>query len=55
MNFKSCGWRDIHCSSLDLFEEEENSVKYINIEKKRDKKVKLIRRYLRLKSKFNFF
>ena len=55
MNFKSCGWRDIHCSSLDLSEEEENSVKYINIEKKRDKKVKLIRRYLRLKSKFNFF
>jgi hypothetical protein len=41
--------------SLDLSEEEENSVKYINIEKKRDKKVKLIRRYLRLKSKFNFF
>ena len=55
MEFKSCGWRDIHCSLIDSPEEEENSEKYINIEKKRDKKVKLIRRFLRIKSKFIFF
>tara|TARA_B100000768_G_C11258259_1_gene367488 strand:+ start:944 stop:1753 length:810 start_codon:yes stop_codon:yes gene_type:complete len=54
MNFKSYGWRDIHCSLIDL-PEEENYNKYINIEKKQNKKVKFIRRLLRLKSKFNFF
>tara|TARA_B100000795_G_scaffold256390_1_gene228762 strand:+ start:1356 stop:2177 length:822 start_codon:yes stop_codon:yes gene_type:complete len=55
MEFKSWGWRDIHCSLFDLPEKEINPKKYINIEIKRDKKVKLIKRLLRIRSKFNYF
>ena len=55
MEFKSWGWRDIHCSLFDLPEKEASPKKYINIEIKRDKKVKLTRRLLRIRSKFNFF
>jgi FkbM family methyltransferase len=55
MEFKKYGWRDIHCSLIDSPEHGVNFNKYIKIEKKRDKKIKLIKRYLRFKSKFNFF
>ena len=55
MEFKQYGWRDIHCSFYDLAEETLNYVKYIDIEKKRKKKVRLIKRFLRIISKFNFF
>ena len=49
MEFKSCGWRNIHCSLIDLAEEKESSEKYINIEKKRDKKSKINKKILKNK------
>ena len=55
MEFKKFGWRDIHASLLDPSEDTEDFIKYINLEKKMVKKAKLIKRYLRFKSKFKFF
>tara|TARA_Y100000992_G_scaffold71966_1_gene45201 strand:- start:5492 stop:6319 length:828 start_codon:yes stop_codon:yes gene_type:complete len=55
MEYKKSGWRDIHASLLDPSEDTEDFIKYINIEKKMEKKAKLIRRYLRFISKFRFF
>jgi FkbM family methyltransferase len=55
MEFMQYGWRDIHCSLDDLAEEAESFDKYINIEKKRKKKVKLIKRFFRIISKLNFY
>ena len=55
MEYKQSGWRDIHASLLDFSENTEEFSKYIKIEKKMEKKAKLIKRFLRLKSKFNFF
>jgi len=55
MKYKKFGWRDIHASRIDDFEEHMNGDKYINIEKKLIKKAKFIKRLLRLKAKLNFF
>ena len=54
IEFKKFGWRDIHCSNIDLSDKMVNFEKYINIEKKRKKKTKLLRRFFRLMSKLNF-
>jgi FkbM family methyltransferase len=54
IEFKKFGWRDIHCSNIDLSNKMVNFEKYINIEKKRKKKTKLLRRFFRLMSKLNF-
>ncbi len=55
MNYKKIGWRDIHCSSIDSPEKEENYKKYINIDNKREKYAKRNKRFSRLISKLNFF
>lgn len=55
MEYKKPGWRDIHASLLDLSENTQEFSKYIKIEKKMEKKAKLVKRFLRFKSKFNFF
>ena len=54
IEFKQFGWRDIHCSYIDLPEKTVDFKKYINIERKRKRKTKLIRRFFRIISKFNF-
>ena len=55
MEYKKPGWRDIHASLSDASENIVDFTKYINIEKKMEKKAKLIKRFLRFKSKFKFF
>jgi len=55
MKFKKQGWRDIHVSLGDKPENINNISSYVKLEKKLEKKVKLIRRFNRFKSKFNFF
>ena len=55
MEYKKFGWRDIHASLLDPSEDTDDFIKYINLEKKMEKKAKLIKRYLRFISKFKFF
>jgi hypothetical protein len=54
MQYKKSGWRDIHVSLLDPSEDTDDFEKYINIEKKMEKKAKFIKRYLRFISKFKF-
>ena len=55
MKYKKSGWRDIHASRIDNFEENINGDKYIEIEKNLIKKAKFIKRFLRLKAKLNLF
>jgi FkbM family methyltransferase len=55
MKFKMHGWRDIHASLKDEFEKTSNFDKYLKIEEKLNKRAKFIKRFLRLKSKLNFF
>ena len=55
IEFKGPGWRDIHASLFDEYENNSNSDKYIQIEQKLKKKAKFIKRFLRIKSKLNFF
>ena len=55
MKFKKQGWRDIHVSLGDKPENINNISSYVKLEKKLEKKLKLIRRFNRFKSKFNFF
>lgn len=55
IEYKKLGWRDIHASLLDLPEVTNEFIKYINLEKKMEKKAKRIKRYLRFISKFKFF
>ncbi len=55
MEYKNPGWRDIHASLSDFSENTEEFSKYIKIDKKMEKKAKLVKRFLRFKSKFNFF
>ena len=55
IEFKKFGWRDIHCSNIDSSDETANFEKYINIEKKRIKKTRLLRRFFRFIKKLNFF
>ena len=55
IKFKMSGWRDIHASLTDNYEETSNFDKNIKIEKRLKKKTKLIKRFLRIKSKLNFF
>ena len=47
------GWIDMHCSTIDLPEQEKNCKKYIQIEKIKDIKVKFFKKFQRLKSKLN--
>ena len=55
MEYKNPGWRDIHASLSDFSENTEEFSKYIKIDRKMEKKAKLVKRFLRFKSKFNFF
>ena len=55
MEYKNPGWRDIHASLLDFSENTKEFSKYIKIERKMEKKAKLVKRFLRFKSKFKFF
>ena len=52
MQFKKFGWRDIHCSLGDLADASPSFQKLIKTEIKREKKAKLIKRFLRIISKF---
>ena len=55
IKFKMHGWRDIHASLKDECEKTSNFEKYLKIEEKLNKKAKFIKRFLRFKSKLNFF
>ena len=52
MRFKKFGWRDIHCSREDLADTVPSFQKLIKTEIKREKKAKLIKKFLRIVSKF---
>ena len=45
----------MHCSTIDLPEQEKNCKKYIQIEKIKDIKVKFFKKFQRLKSKLNLW
>ena len=47
------GWIDMHCSTIDLPEQEKKFQKYILIEKIKDIKVKYFKKFQRLKIKLN--
>ena len=52
MGFKNFGWRDIHCSLEDHADTNISFEKLMKIEIKREKKAKIIKRFLRIISKF---
>ena len=55
MYYKKEGWRDIHASLVDQPENIDNVNKYIDFDRKLEKKAKFIKRLMRFKSKFKFF
>ena len=55
IEYKGPGWRDIHASLFDEYENNNSFDKYIQIEQKLKKKAKFIKRFLKIKSKLNFF